>query len=179
VITMNTINPEPNPDEESDEEELENSESIPDEELESEDSEPVPNKELELESELEINDLNDLFKAICIAKGVDPSQMQSMAKFSNFDNNDERSYYPNQFTSVAIAQLRAYGQALYRGHSWNEYQALADILSIGFMGFKGFKSEQYKDITSGQPNLDKLKGLPEETKQGILSGIFNRGGKKE
>ncbi|GAH54916.1 unnamed protein product, partial [marine sediment metagenome] len=47
--------------------------------------------------------------------------------------------------------------------------------SIGFMGYKGFKSEQYKDITSGQPNLDKLQGLPEETKQGILAGLFGRG----
>jgi len=46
------------------------------------------------------------------------------------------------------------------------------------MGFKGFKSEQYKDITSGQPNLDKLQGLPEETKKGILSGIFSRGSKE-
>ena len=128
---------------------------------------------------LKIESWNDLFRAICIAKGIDPSQVQSMAKFSNFDNNDERSYYPTQLTSVAISQLRMYGEAFYRGQEWNEYELIADLLSIGFMGFKGFKSDQYKDITSGQPNLDKLKNAPEEIKKGILSGLFNRRGKTE
>ena len=124
---------------------------------------------------LSIESEDDLFRIMCIAKGIDPNQVQSMAKFSNFDNNDERSYYPNKLTSVAIAQLRIYGEAFYKGHTWNEYSLIADFLSIGFMGYKGFKSEQYKDITSGQPNLDKLKGIPEEVQKGILSGLFNRG----
>ena len=130
------------------------------------------------EPSLKIDSWEDVFRAICITRGVDPSQVQSMAKFSNFDNQDERSYYPNQLTSLAVAQSRMYGEALYRGHDWNEYEVIADKLAVGFMGYKGFKSEQYKDITSGQPNLDKLKGLPEETQKGILSGLFNRG-KKE
>lgn len=116
-----------------------------------------------------------LFEIMCIAKGVDPNQVQGMAKFTNPDNNDERSYYPTQRTALAIAQLRMFGFAFYKDETWNEYELIADLLSIGFMGYKGFKSEQYKDITSGQPNLDKLQGLPEETKKGILSGIFNRG----
>jgi hypothetical protein len=127
------------------------------------------------ETKLKIESWEDVFRAICISRGVDPDQVQSMAKFSDFDNQDERSYYPNQLTSVAIAQLRMRGEALYRGEDWNEYDLVADLLAVGFMGYKGFKSEQYKDITSGQPNLDKLQGLPEETKKGILSGIFNRG----
>jgi hypothetical protein len=140
-------------------------------------SKPIPDDESESLSGLKIESWDDVFRVMCIIKGVDPSQIQSMAKFTDFDNNDERSYYANQYTSVAIAQLRAYGKALYFGHDWDEYTILADFLSVGFMGFKGFKSEQYKDITSGQPNLEKIKGLPEETQKGILSGIF--GGKKE
>lgn len=129
------------------------------------------------ESQLKIESWDELFRAMCIIRGIDPNQVQSMAKFSNFDNNDERSYYPTQYTSVAISQLRMLGEALYRGKEWNEYELAADILAVGFMGFKGFKSEQYTTITSGQPNLDKLQGLPEETKKGILAGLF--GGKSE
>ena len=117
----------------------------------------------------------DLFEWMSVALGRDPKAIQSMAKYMNLDSNDERSYFPNQVTSLAIAQLRGYGKAHYPNADWNEYDILADVISIGFMGYKGFKSEQYKDITSGQPNLDKLQGLPEETKQGILSGIFRRG----
>ena len=134
---------------------------------------PTPKPTLKIES------WEDLFRALCIVRGVDPDQVQSMAKFSDFDNQDERAYYPNQITSVAVAQLRIFGEAFYKGEDWNEYELVADFLAVGFMGYKGFKSEQYKDITSGQPNLDKLQGLPEETKKGILSGIFNRGGSKE
>jgi len=143
-------------------------------------SETVPDEKPK--SDFELGSWDDVFKVLfetmCILKGVDPSQIQSMSKFTDFNNNDERSYYANQYTSVAIAQLRAYGKALYFGHDWDEYTILADFLSVGFMGFKGFKSEQWKDITSGQPNLDKLKGLPEETQKGILSGLFNRGSKE-
>ena len=126
---------------------------------------------------LAIESWDDLFRAMCIVRGIDPNQVQSMSKFSNFDNVDERSYYTNQLTSVAIAQLRMLGEAFYRGEDWNEYELAADFLGVAFMGYKGFKSEQYKDITSGQPNLDKLTGMPEETQKGILAGIFSRGRK--
>lgn len=130
------------------------------------------------ESQLQIRSWDELFKVMCVIRGIDPNQVQSLSKFSKFDNEDERSYYPNQFTAVAIAQLRMKGEAIYRGADWNEYDLVADTLAIGFMGYKGFKSEQYKDITSGQPNLEKLSALPEDTKKSILSGIFNRGNKE-
>ena len=120
----------------------------------------------------------DVFRWLSAAMGKDPEAIQAMTKFVDMDSNDERSYFPTQLTSLAIAQLRGYGKANYRKAEWNEYDIIADCIAVGFMGYKGFKSEQYKDITSGQPNLDKLQGLPEETKQGILSGIFGRG-KKE
>jgi hypothetical protein len=118
-----------------------------------------------------------IFELLCMARGIDPSQVQGMAKFMNPDSVDETTYYATQRTVVSIAQLRLYSESFYKGEEWNEYEFAADILGTGFKGFKGFKSVQYKDITSGQPNLDKLQGLPEETKQGVLAGIFGR--KKE
>jgi len=130
------------------------------------------------EENISIKTPQDLFEWMSVALGRDPKAIQSMAKYMNLDSNDERSYFPNQLTSLAIAQLRGYGRAHYPEDEWNEYDVLADFIGIGFMGYKGFKSEQYKDITSGQPNLDKLQGLPEETKQGILAGLFRRGTKE-
>ena len=127
------------------------------------------------EESISIKTPQDLFEWMSVALGRDPQAIQSMAKFMNIDSHDETSYFPNQVTSLAIAQLRAYGKAHYFNDDWNEYDTIADCIGVGFKGFKGFKSEQYKDITSGQPNLDKLQGLPEETKKGILSGIFGRG----
>lgn len=132
----------------------------------------------ETEPMFKIESPQDLFELICILNGVDPNQVQSMAKFSDFNNVDERSYYPNQLTAIAIAQLRMYGEALYKGHSWDPYTLCADLLGVGFMGFKGFKSGQYVDITSGQPNLDKLRDLAPEIQQGLLRGLLNRGSKE-
>lgn len=126
------------------------------------------------EPAIKVETEDDLFRLMCIAKGIDPKQVQAMSKFSDFDNNDERSFYPDKLTVLAIAQLRMFGEALYKGDEWNEYTSIADKLSVGFMGYKGFKSGQYVDITSGQINLDKLKGVPEEVKKGVLQGIFNR-----
>lgn len=143
-----------------------------------ESEEPEETKEPEEEPSFDITTPEGrkaLFEVLCIIKGIDPNQVQGMARFMNPDNNDERSYYPTQLTSISIAQLRMFGEGFYRGHAWNEYTAIAEFLSIGLMGYKGFKSEQYKDITSGQPNLDKLQTLPENAQKGILSGIFGRG----
>lgn len=115
----------------------------------------------------------EVFKWISVIQGKDPDAIQAMSKFMNVESNDERSYFPTQLTALAIAQLRMYGKAHYPNESWNEYELMADLISIGFMGYKGFKSEQYKDITSGQPNLDKLQGLTEETRKSVLSSIFS------
>lgn len=116
-----------------------------------------------------------LFNIMCAVRGVDPNQVQGLAKFMNPDNIDETTYYPTQRTSLAIAQLRMFGEAFYKGEEWNEYELAADLLGMGFKGLKGFKSTQYVDITSGQANLDKLQGVPEEVKKTVLSGIFSRG----
>ena len=145
---------------------------------------PEPESEILIEPENEIDiDITTpegrkiIFELLCMARGIDPSQVQGMAKFMDPESVDETTYYATQRTAVSIAQLRLYGEAFYKGDEWNEYELAADILGTGFKGFKGFKSTQYKDITSGVPNLENLQGLPEETKTGILRGVF--GGKKE
>jgi len=115
-----------------------------------------------------------IFEMLCMVRGIDPSQVQGMAKFMDPESVDETTYYATQRTAVSIAQLRLYSESFYKGEAWNEYEFAADILGTGFKGFKGFKSVQYKDIASGQPNLENIQGLPDETKQGIISGIFRR-----
>jgi len=146
-------------------------------------SEPEPSKPT-IESEQPIIDITTpegrkiIFEILCMVRGVDPSQVQGMAKFMDTESVDQTTYYPTQRTSLAIAQLRLYGEAFYKDEEWNEYELAADIIGTGFKGFKGFKSTQYKDITSGVPNLEQIQGLPEETKKGILSGIFGRGNKE-
>ena len=126
----------------------------------------------------EVRTPEEMFRWMAVAQGKDPDSIQAMSKFLDVESHDETSYFPNQLTAIAIAQLRIRAKALYKGHKWDPFSLVADAIGVGFKGYKGFKSEQYKDITSGQPNLDKLRGLPEETKKGILGGLFSRGGKE-
>ena len=135
-----------------------------------EEKEPIPQMSMD-----EVSDL--LFTTMCAVKGIDPKQVQGMAKFMDADSIDETTYFPNQITSIAIAQLRMFGQGFYRGEDWNPYDMIADLLGTGLKGYKGFKSEQYKDITRQTHNLDALKSSPEEVKQGFVSRIL--GGGKE
>ena len=68
-------------------------------------------------------------------RGVDPNQVQGLAKFMNADSIDETTYFPTTRTSVSIAQLRLTGQAYYKGEEWNEYELAADILGTSFSIF--------------------------------------------
>jgi hypothetical protein len=122
----------------------------------------------------------DLFEWMSVALGKDPQAIQSMAKFMDIESHDETSYFPNQLTSLAIAQLRSYGKAHYRKSyispdDWNEYDVIADCIAVGFKGFKGFKSNQFVDVTRQTPNLDALQTTGEETKQGVIARILGRG----
>ena len=116
-----------------------------------------------------------IFEILCMVRGIDPSQVQGMAKFMDPDSVDETTYYATQRTAVSIAQLRLYSEAFYKDEEWNEYEFTADILGTGFKGFKGFKSGQYKDITSGQPNLENVQAMSPDAKTGILSSVLGRG----
>ena len=73
-------------------------------------SEPAP---VPAEENISIKTPQDLFEWVSVALGRDPKQIQSMAKFMDIDSHDETSYFPNQLTSLAIAQLRGYGKAHY------------------------------------------------------------------
>lgn len=131
------------------------------------------------ESPLKIKSWDEMFRARCVLMGIDPNQVQGMAKFMDADKVDETTFYPNQLTSLAVAQLRLYGQAFYRNQDWNEYDLAANLIGQGFKGLKGFKSNQWVEATSGQQNLEKLQGLSDETKKGVLANMFNRGKSKE
>jgi hypothetical protein len=130
------------------------------------------------EAPINIEQVPDLlFNIMCAVRGVDPKQVQGLAKFMDVDSVDETTYYPNQLTSLAIAQLRGYSRANYPNHDWDPFEFIANVIGMGFKGYKGFKSEQYKDITRQTHNLENLQSMPEEVKQSITSRIF--GGGKE
>ena len=123
-----------------------------------------------------IESLDDMKRVLTIARGGDPDAIQAIAQFMDMKSNIERSYFPDRFISICVAQLTGYGKTYFPEDSWDPFSLVADCLSIGFMPYKGFKSNQFVDMTRTQPDLSGLKTtLGEEQARGIIDKITRRG----
>lgn len=125
-----------------------------------------------------IENMDDLWRVMTIAKGGNPNAQQALEKFIDLESDEERSYFPDKMTSLAVSQNLLYGKSLFPQRPVNAFSIFASCISKGFMGYKGFKSNQWVDITRQTTNLDALQSMSTETQRGILSGVFGRG-KKE
>ncbi|MCK4822632.1 hypothetical protein KA005_43110 [bacterium] len=123
----------------------------------------------------EIKTDKDLQRLITIAKGGDPDAQQAILDFMDLKSNVERSYFPDKKTVICIGQLKGFGETIYRDEDWNPFELVADVLSLGFMGLKGFKSNQFVDMTRTQPDLSGLQTSGEEQKQSAIDRILGRG----
>lgn len=127
------------------------------------------------EKMLQIRDLDDLKRVLIIAKGGDPDAIQAISNFMNLRSNIERSYLPDKITTLCIAQLTGYGNTYFTEEEDNPFIMVADALAVAFMPYKGFKSNQFVDMTRQTPNLDALTTSSEEVKQSFVSRILGRG----
>jgi hypothetical protein len=93
----------------------------------------------------------------------------------DFGSNTERSYFPDKTLALCVGQLNGFGKVFYPKEEWDPFSLVSDVLSITFMGYKGFKSNQFVDMTRQTPNLDALQTTGEETKQGVIARILGRG----
>lgn len=122
-----------------------------------------------------INTMEDFRRILVIAKGGDPDAIQAITKFMDFQSNAERSYLPDKAITLCVGQLNGFGKVFFSSDDWNPFTLVADAISISFMGYKGFKSNQFVDMTRQTPNLDALTSSPDEIKQGMISRILGRG----
>jgi hypothetical protein len=122
-----------------------------------------------------ITSLDELRKVLVIAKGGDPEAIQAVTKFMDFDSNAERSFFPDKIVTLCVGQLNGFGKVFYPEDKWDPFTLTSDILSVCFMGYKGFKSAQFVDMTRQTPNLDALQTSSEDMKQGLISKFLGRG----
>jgi len=131
--------------------------------------------EVETKPAFEITSIEDLRKVLVIAKGGDPNAIQAITKFMDFNSNAERSYFPDKLITLCTAQLSGYGKVFFPSDDWDPFSLVADVIAVHFMGYKGYKSNQFVDMTRQTPNLDALQSSKEEIKQGYISRILGRG----
>lgn len=127
-------------------------------------------------SSFKIESPDDLWRVLTIARGGNPNAQQALEKFIDLESDEERSYFPDKLTSLAVSQNLLYGKSMFPNRKVNAFSLFASCLSKGFMGYKGFKSNQWVDITRQTHNLSDIQTTP-EGKQGFVSSLL--GGKKE
>jgi len=128
-----------------------------------------------LKPQLKIESLDDLKRMLVIAKGGDPDAIQAVANFMDLKSNIERSYFPDKKTSIAIAQLTGYGKTYFPSDDWDPFNLVAESISVAFMPYKGFKSNQFVDMTRQTPSLADLQLLQDQPTRGIMDRILGRG----
>ena len=122
-----------------------------------------------------IESIDDLRRILVIAKGGDPDAIQAITKFMDFESTAERSYFPDKTLTLCVGQLLGFAKLYYPDDDQDPFSLIAEVLAVSFMGYKGFKSNQFVDMTRQTPNLDALQTTSEETKQGLVSKILGRG----
>ncbi len=126
-------------------------------------------------STFEIESLDDLKRILTIARGGDPDAIQAVTNFMDLKSNVERSYFPDKKTTICIGQLTGMGKLYYPSDDWDPFNLIADALAVAFMPYKGFKSNQFVDMTRTQPDLSGLQTTQDEMKRGFVDRILNRG----
>lgn len=122
-----------------------------------------------------IETIDDLKNVMTIAKGGNPDAIQALSNFINMNSNTERSYFPDKTTTLCIGQLNGFGKLYFPNDEWDPFTLVSDALSIAHMGYKGFKSGQFVDITRQTPNLSALETQSDSVKDGIIGRLFSRG----
>ena len=139
------------------------------------DPDPVPDPEPEPDPVIKIESMDDLRDMMIIAKGGDPKAAQTINDFIKFDNNTERSNFPNSKTTLVIAQLNGYSRLFYPDDSDNPFGLAAECIEISFMARKGWKSQQFVEMTKQTPSIPDLVTIGEGKQRGIGDRLLGRG----
>lgn len=129
----------------------------------------------EVRPKFEIKTEKDIMRLMTIARGGDPDAQQAIIDFMDLKSDVERSYFPDKKTTICISQLNGFGRAFYPDDDWNPFDLIAKVLSTGFMGYKGFKSNQFVDMTRTQPDLSGIQTSSEEQRRGLVDRFLRRG----
>jgi len=140
--------------------------------------EEVP--ETEPQPKLKIESLDDMKRIMIIARGGDPDAIQAISDFMDLRSNIERSYLPDKKTTICVAQLTGWGDVYFPQDEWDPFNLVANALAVAYMPYKGFKSNQFVDMTRQTPSLSELESYRESAQErGLMDRILNRGGGDE
>jgi hypothetical protein len=107
-------------------------------------------------------------------KGINPDAQQTINDFMVFKNVIERSILPLRQDVKRVVYADLAGRYFFPDRPDNPFTQLAESQSIGFMAYKGTKSNQFVDIVRTSPDLSALQTVPEEHRN-LLDKMLGRG----
>ena len=116
----------------------------------------------ETKPQLKIESLDDLRRVMTIAQGGDPDAQQTLNNFLRFDNDTERSNLPNTTTVRCVAQLNGFSKLFYPNDD-DPFALVAGCIETAFMARKGWKSNQFVEMTKQTPSLSDLQAVTEKS----------------
>ena len=125
--------------------------------------------------QFKIESFDDLRRVMTIAKGGNPDAIQAVTDFMDLKSNIERSYFPDKRTTLCVSQLEGYGKLYFPNDEWDPFRLISDVLAIGFMPYKGFKSNQFVDMTKQTPTLSDLQIMKGDQERGLVDKLLGRG----
>lgn len=137
-------------------------------------TDPEPDPEPE-KPKIKIENMDDLRDMMIIAKGGDPKAAQTINDFIKFDNNTERSNFPNSKTALCIAQLNGFSKLYYPDNPDNPFGLAAECIEISFMARKGWKSSQFVEMVKQTPSIPDMVTIGEGKQRGIGDRLLGRG----
>ena len=125
--------------------------------------------------QLKIETLDDLRRVFTIAQGGNPDAEQTLNNFLKFDNDTERSNLATTLTVRCVAQLNGYSQLYYPEVSDNPFALIARCLETAYMARKGWKSNQFVEMTKQTPSITDLETLGGEQQRSLVDKVLGRG----
>lgn len=153
---------------------IEEPESVPEEEEKAPIPEVIPE---EKKSMLGITDedVNKIRRLLISLKGGNPDAQQTINDFMDMKSPVEGSNLPNRRDVQLEVYLDICGKFLFPDIPDDPFTVLRDSIALTFKARGGEKSKQFVEMVRNQPDLSSLASMPEDVKQGALSGLLGRG----
>jgi hypothetical protein len=146
-------------------------------EYEEKKSEPGPTRKKVVKQKpqvkFKLNDLQDLYDLVTIAKGGNPQAQQTLNNFLNFKDIIERSNFPDRRITRMNAFLKLASKTCYQDQPGTVFRDAYESVSSAFMGYKSKKSDQFVEMTKQTPTIAELT-TGEPPKQRLRDRILGR-----
>lgn len=120
-------------------------------------------------------DWNLVRRAVLSSKGVNPDAEQTITDFMDMKDPVQGSNLPSRRDVQLEVYLEICGEFLFPDNPNDPFTVLRNSIATTFKAKGGEKAKQFVEMVRNQPDLSSLAAASQETRQGLISGLLQRG----